>query len=107
MGNSEICGWKVAPGYFFVQTRCPDLARKLSRRSDTALVAYSVFGGYLRIYGIPAARPQFVRALLSRYLKVTNAPFSDVVAPPGASQLQVRVKIAERTKKSRVQGVLA
>src|ERR1039457_4224099 len=81
IGAEDLCGWKVGPNLYLVQSRNPDYARKLSRRSDTRLVAYSVRGGYLRTRAIYASRPQLIRDFLKRYLKVTNEHFSALTTP--------------------------
>ena len=75
MSVAPISAWPVAPGVWWIQTREPQLARKLGRRSDTRLVAVGVAGGFLRIFEL--RRPaSFVRRLIARYM-VTNSGFRD------------------------------
>jgi hypothetical protein len=78
MRQALISEWPVAPGIWWIQTREPRMARKLSRRTDTRLVAIGVAGGFLRIFEMRRS-PAFVRHLIGRY-KATNARFFD----PGA-----------------------
>ena len=50
IGDRNLCAWTTAPGFVWLQTRRPDYARKLSRRSDAQLVAVGVSGGFLRTF---------------------------------------------------------
>jgi len=74
----SISEWPVESGVWWIQTREPRLARKLSRRSDTRLVAASASGGFLRVFEIRRP-PSFVRRLIARY-KAANARFRDLEA---------------------------
>jgi hypothetical protein len=67
--------WRSAPGVCRFQTNSPELARKLSQRSKARLVAWSVVGGYLRIFQEPI-EPWRAQRLVSRYSKATNGAFS-------------------------------
>ena len=67
MSGGPISAWSVATGTSWLQTCEPRLARKLSRRSDTRLVAIGVAGGFLRIFEIRRP-PSFVRHLTARYM---------------------------------------
>ncbi len=80
-GNEELCTWRVGPGLCRFQTRRPDFGGKLSDRSGTRLVAWSVSGGYLRVFEerINAWR---ARNLVRRYVKAANGAFSRVLASP-------------------------
>jgi hypothetical protein len=71
----SISEWPVESGTWWIQTREPQLARKLSRRSDTRLVGIGVIGGFLRIFEIRRP-PSFVRRLITRY-EATNERFRD------------------------------
>ena len=73
MSHASISGWSVANGTSWLQTRDARLAGKLSRRSDTRLVAIGVAGGYVRIFEIRRP-PSFVKRLISRYA-ATNDRF--------------------------------
>jgi hypothetical protein len=94
-GPSELCTWSVAAGACRFQTNQPSIARKLSQRSGAGLVAWSVNGGYLRIFQ-ERISPRLARKLVSRYLKgfsslkgshnaeitPTNARFLSLKRPP-------------------------
>jgi len=71
----SISEWPVESGGWWIQTREPRLARKLSRRSDTRLVAVGVDRGYFRIFEIRRP-PSFVRRLIARYV-AANERFRD------------------------------
>ena len=103
-GNEHLCVWRVAASICWFQTRRPHLARKLSQRSRAGLVAYSVHGGYLRVFQEKIS-PRSARKLVSRYLRIkdsttllikaTNARFLGQNATASASKAAGRVKIAE------------
>ncbi len=76
MGTEDLCAWSVAPGVWWIQTRAPEFARKLQRRGDTRLVAWSVAGGYLRTFAISTDRRKMVRDLLRRYLGSEAPPLT-------------------------------
>jgi hypothetical protein len=50
VGNDELCAWRVAPAWVWIQTRVPAIAAILARRSAFRQVAYGVAGGYLRTF---------------------------------------------------------
>ena len=114
IGGPELCGWKVAPGVTWIQTRSADFARKLSRRSDGRLVACGVAGGYLRTYEFPHGLA-WARRLIARYQsagKVTNERFltptlaqTKVLLPDGVIQRTNRP--ARFSVKNRMIGVPA
>jgi hypothetical protein len=80
-GPPELCTWPVGPGTCRFQTRRPDLARKLSQRSGARLVAWSVAGGYLRVFE-ERIEPWRARELVGRFLTATNGAFSHLKRPP-------------------------
>lgn len=82
MSADSFCGWPVAAGVWWIQTREPRLARKLSRRSDTRLVSVGVAGGFLRIFEMQRS-PSFVRRLTARY-KAANERFRELEAHDNA-----------------------
>lgn len=92
-GNEELCTWRVGPRVCRFQTRRPDFARKLSQRSSASLVAWSVSGGYLRVYQetIDAWR---ARNLVKRYVKAANGAFSPRMTPASASEVRESLRIA-------------
>jgi len=73
-GNQDLCAWQVAPGVFWFQTRRSDIAEKFRYRSSARPVAYSVSGGYLRIFEEPM-EPKRARDIVRRFLTVPNKPF--------------------------------
>ena len=73
-GAPELCMWPIEPGTCRFQTRRPDFARKLSQRSGARLVAWSVHGGYLRVFE-EKIEPWRARDLVTRYLTATNRAF--------------------------------
>ena len=87
-GTPELCTWPVGPGTCRFQTRRPDCARKLSQRSGTRLVAWSVAGGYLRVFE-ETIEPWRARDLVKRFLMATNGAFSDLKRPPARRKPQV------------------
>jgi hypothetical protein len=75
-GDDELCTWRVGPGISRFQTRRPDLARKLSQRRNTHLVAWSIQGGYLRVFQEEIS-PRAARNLVNRYLGGNRRPKKD------------------------------
>jgi hypothetical protein len=80
-GTSQLCVWRHAPRACRFQTRNPVFARKLSQRSKACLVAYSVSGGYLRVFE-ERIQPWRALALVRRYLAPANRAFCDAVTAP-------------------------
>jgi hypothetical protein len=76
MNADSFSGWPVESGVWWIQTREPRLARKLSRRTDTRLVAIGVDGGFLRVFELRRT-PSFVRRLIIRY-EAANERFRDL-----------------------------
>ena len=76
-GTPELCTWRVGPRTCRFQTTRPDLARKLSQRSGARLVAWSVNGGYLRVFEETIERWRAQR-LVTRYITATNGAFFDL-----------------------------
>jgi hypothetical protein len=76
-GTPELCTWRVGPRTCRFQTTRPDLARKLSQRSGARLVAWSVNGGYLRVFE-ETIEPWRAQRLVRRYVTATNGAFSDL-----------------------------
>jgi hypothetical protein len=72
--------WRVGPGTCRFQTRRPDFARKLSQRSGAGLVAWSVHGGYLRVFE-ERIEPWRARELVRRFVTATNGAFLDLKRP--------------------------
>lgn len=81
-GTEDLCTWcnPGEPGVCTIQTRRPDFARKLSKRSDTGLLRKQWAGDYLRIFRA-RMEPWKARQLVNRYLKAANEGFSELEAP--------------------------
>jgi len=79
-GTSELCAWRVVPGVFWFQTRRPDIAEKFRHRGNARPVAFSVGGGYLRIFE-ESMEPKRARDLVRRFLTVPNEPFFGLKGP--------------------------
>jgi len=92
-GPLELCAWRYAPGVCRIQTRSPLFARKLSQRSKARLVAWSVSGGYLRIFQ-ERIQPWRAQCLVSRYIAAANGAFSRHVEGQEREKVLPRVKIA-------------
>jgi hypothetical protein len=73
--------WRACPGVCRFQTTSAGFARKLSQRSGARLVAWSVGGGYLRVFQ-ERIQPWRARSLVRRYLAQTNGRFCDAARPP-------------------------
>jgi len=84
-GTPELCTWTVEPSTCRFQTRRPDFARKLSQRSGARLVAWSVHGGYLRVFE-ERIEPWRARELVKRFLTPTNGAFLDLKRPQSRRQ---------------------
>jgi hypothetical protein len=79
-GTVELCTWPVGGGVCRFQTRNPTLAKKLSQRRGARLVAWSVHGGYLRVFE-ERIEPWRARDLVRRFLRATNGAFFDPKRP--------------------------
>jgi hypothetical protein len=65
----------VAEGDIRIQVHCPDQARRVSRMEGVRLVAWSVAGGYLRIFAVNRP-PRWGRNLI-RKLAVAYCTFGE------------------------------
>lgn len=79
--RADLTCWPYAPGICRFQTSSPGIAKKLSQRRGARLVAWSVHGGYLRIFE-ERIEPWRARNLVKRYLKETNGAFSSHISSP-------------------------
>lgn len=50
VGDFDLCAWRVAPGWVWVQTRLPEAGKVLSYKKGFRQVAYAVGGGYMRTF---------------------------------------------------------
>ena len=89
---SELCTWQYAPGVCRFQTTEPRFARKLAKRRNARLVAWSVTPRYLRIFEEPIA-PWRARDLVTRYMHANEA-FSDPTAVPIPAKSASKVPVA-------------
>jgi hypothetical protein len=83
VGDRDLCAWQPVRGIVWVQTRNPQHARRMAKRSDSRLVAYGVAGGYLKTFEFRQSMGWAVR-LMKRYLaaEVTaNAASNHAVCP--------------------------
>jgi hypothetical protein len=91
IGGRWLCAWQTAPGVVWVQTRSPQFARKLSRRSDGHLVACGVAGGFLRMFCFRHSLT-WARKLIARYTRnelVTNDAINSPARPLERRKVQV------------------
>ena len=66
VGDRELCAWQPVRGIVWVQTRNPNHARRMAKRSDGKLVAWGVAGGYLKTFEFQQSLAWAIR-LLNRY----------------------------------------
>jgi hypothetical protein len=92
-GTSELCTWRVGPNCCRFQTRLPAFARKLAKRSNSQLVAWSVNAGFLRLFQ-ERMSPRRARNLVERYLKAANSAFSDQEQAASAPETTGSIKTA-------------
>lgn len=86
IGTARLCAWQPAPGVVWVQTRSPEHARRLAQRSDGRRVAFSVAGGFLRIFEFRHSLT-WGRNLIARYTlaeTTANERKNKLGAPPRA-----------------------
>lgn len=74
IGDRWLSAWQPVPTVVWVQTRNPKLALKLSKRSDSRLVARGVSGGYLRTFEFTNKSIAWAKRLLTRYTTAANEP---------------------------------
>ncbi len=79
-GPPELCTWGYAHGTCRFQTTDPKIARKLSSRRNCKLVAWSVGGGYLRVFQENMSLGRAKR-LVARYVMQPNERFFDSQSP--------------------------
>src|ERR1700744_3377573 len=91
IGNRELCAWKVAPGVMWVQTRSPRFARKLSQRSDSRLVAFSISGCYLQTFEFQQDMA-WAKRLIARYQSENGTPTNTEKITPTGSPLRRKAK---------------
>jgi len=103
-GPPELCTWSVAPGTCRFQTNDPRIAKKLSQRSGAGLVAWSVQGGYLRIFQEKIS-PRAARNLVTRYLKANGRPRESATQPIRATNARF-LKLKGRCRRRNLPGGL-
>lgn len=52
-GDRWLCAWATSEKTSRIQTRDPEIAKRLKKLPDCTQVGYSVTGGYLRIFAMP------------------------------------------------------
>lgn len=72
--------WSAGDRVCRFQTRSPEIAEKFRHWSNARLVAYSVDGGYLRIFE-ERIWPCDAKRLVIRFVSVPNGKFSDREPP--------------------------
>jgi hypothetical protein len=83
VGDHDLCAWQPVRGIVWVQTRNPNHARRLAKRSYGRLVAYGVVGGYLKTFELLRSLPWAVR-LMNRYTAAemtANAALGRAICP--------------------------
>lgn len=73
--GNRITAWSVSRRTFWVQTDCPAIARRLTRRRNSRLVAVSVGRAYLRIFELLGSR-RLLRRIVTRSGRVATDQFS-------------------------------
>ena len=73
IGGHELCAWQPARGVVWVQTRNPQHARRMAKRSDGRLVVRGVAGGYLKTFEFRRSLAWAAR-LMKRYLTDETPP---------------------------------
>ena len=80
IGDRELSAWQTVRGVTWVQTRIPKHAGRLSRRSDSRLVAYSVTGDYLRTFEF--VHPlSWAERLIARYTADERFTYEPIESP--------------------------
>ena len=97
-GPPELCGWQVSKdgrdrASFWIQTSSRVFARKLRKRKDARLVAFSVTRRFLEIYCMQGSWRK-VRRLIDRYISSTGDTFSHASTSQKALASAGRVNIA-------------
>ena len=66
VGDRDLCAWQPVQGVVWVQTRDPQHAKRLKKRSDGRVVVVGVAGGFMRTFEF--ARPlSWAVRLIERY----------------------------------------
>ena len=83
VGDQDLCAWQLLRGIVWFQSRNPNHARRMAKRSDGRLVAYGVASGYMKTFEFRRSLAWAVR-LMNRYTaaKVTaNAALKRAICP--------------------------
>jgi hypothetical protein len=97
-GPPELCSWQVAKdgrdrASFWIQTSSRVFARKLRKRQDTSLVAFSVTKRFLETYCMQGCWRK-IRRLIDRYISATGDTFPHPSTSQDALASAGRVNIA-------------
>jgi hypothetical protein len=92
IGDRWLSAWQVAPGVAWVQTRLPEHANRLAKRSDGRLVVRGMVGGYLKTFEF--LHPlSWAERLIRRYTRqnhAANARINSRVCAVSAPELAAR-----------------
>jgi hypothetical protein len=97
-GPPDLCSWQVAKdgrnrATFWIQTTSRVFARRLRKRRDTSLVAFSVTKRFLETYCMQGSWRK-IRRLIDRYISATGDTFSHAGTSQNALPSTDRVNIA-------------
>ena len=73
LGDRDLCAWQPVRGVVWVQTRNPNHARRMAKRSDGKLVAWGVAGGYLKTFEFEQSLAWAIRLMLRYTAAETTA----------------------------------
>ena len=96
-GPSELCGWRVEPGVFWIQTTEPAFSRKLEKRQDVRRVEVTGVNHFRRTFEIRGTWRK-VKRVIDRYLLSTGDQFLGPIRPQRAPEARQRVTIAGAVK---------
>jgi hypothetical protein len=97
-GSPELCSWQIAKdgrdrASFWIQTSSRVFGRKLRKRKDTSLVAFSVTKRFLETYCMQGNWRK-IRRLIDRYISATGDTFSNPSTSQKALASAARVNMA-------------
>ena len=84
-GPTELCGWEVEPGVFWIQTTEPQFSRKLETRPDMRRVEMVGVNHFRRTFET-RGRWRKVRRIIDRFLVSAGGHFSAHLRPKDTSE---------------------